>query len=221
MDPAQPAEALREKLLALRNAAGRPSIREISKATGIPRSTISDWLRGDRLPTPWERFATLVTRLGGDPSQLRALWQAAHQATYGSRTQQADEPSEPPVTATSQRGTFTRSRRRLLIIGAAGVVVVVVVSLVVTLAVSRTPGPGSTTSVGCAQVIRPNAGVFIAPGDRRPLVVKHPGERITFPLDQEDAFDAEGRRYRAVRTPTRTESGIAWMRADTLVNIDC
>lgn len=103
---------------------------------------------------------------------------------------------------------------------ATGAIVVVVVGLVIAVGRSKTFESGSKSSVGCAQVIGPSAGAFNSPSDLRPLVIKHPGERITIPLDQADTFDAEGRRYRAVRTPTRTESGIAWMRADTWVNVD-
>jgi transcriptional regulator with XRE-family HTH domain len=68
----------------LQRRAGTPTLRELAKQTGLPASTLSDYLGGRSTP-PWPRLEILVSVLGGDTSYFRDLWLRA-----------SAPPSKPP-----------------------------------------------------------------------------------------------------------------------------
>lgn len=61
------------ELRALRTENGAPSYAVLSRRTGLPRSTVYDALRRDRLP-PLDTTLALVSALGGDPVRWRRRW---------------------------------------------------------------------------------------------------------------------------------------------------
>ncbi|GGS26002.1 hypothetical protein Snoj_04580 [Streptomyces nojiriensis] len=79
--PATPAEQLATELRALRDAAGRPSLRTIASGTGrVSHTTVAEALQGRRVLT-WPVLAAIVKQLGGDESAFRARWIAATSAS--------------------------------------------------------------------------------------------------------------------------------------------
>ncbi len=63
----------------LRRLAGSPSYAELSRRTGLPRSTVYDGLRGQRLPSLALTLA-VVRALSGDEEQWRHRWVALRRA---------------------------------------------------------------------------------------------------------------------------------------------
>jgi hypothetical protein len=75
--------------------------------------------------------------------------------------------------------------------------------------------------VACAVVTTSTANIFRAPGVGELRGVKYRGDRVVLHRDVDDEDGPDAHRYRAVRTPTRTASGYAWMRADALMETPC
>ncbi|MFB7666330.1 helix-turn-helix domain-containing protein [Kitasatospora sp. NPDC056138] len=82
------------RLQAFKAWSGSPSLRELERRTGLPRSTLSGDLshQRSRLP-PLERVLALVTAFGASAEEL-ARWQSAWQ-----RIQMRQQSAEPPVPA--------------------------------------------------------------------------------------------------------------------------
>lgn len=78
--------------------------------------------------------------------------------------------------------------------------------------------PGS--AIVATIVIVDRTGVYLAPGDPEPITIKVKNEKITLPCDEPEILWSDGSRYRVVRTPTRTQSGYAYMYAADLAPLD-
>lgn len=103
--------AFADDLRALRDLAGAPSYAELSRRTGVPRSTLYDALRGRRLPGLELTLAT-VRALGGDEAAWRRRWVALRRNSQdGARCagpaahDDAVEGSGVPVAPTARSGT--------------------------------------------------------------------------------------------------------------------
>jgi len=81
--------------------------------------------------------------------------------------------------------------------------------------------PHATIPVACARVLIDDAKVFSAPNNGQVLVVKRKDDPITMPVQMPSVTGQDGKRYRQVRTPTRTASTFAWMLEETLVDGPC
>ena len=79
--PQSDQEVLLSQLNEFLQEAGRPSLREISKRTGIPLSSLSGIVRGRYVP-PWEVFEQLVVGLGGSPTEFLEVWERARYARH-------------------------------------------------------------------------------------------------------------------------------------------
>ncbi|MFF7636793.1 hypothetical protein ACFZB9_27125 [Kitasatospora sp. NPDC008050] len=88
------AQELVGRLRAFKAWSGNPSLRELERRTGLPRSTISGDLspQRSRLP-PLQRVLTLATAFGASAEEL-ARWRSAWQ-----RLQMRQQSAEPPVPA--------------------------------------------------------------------------------------------------------------------------
>ncbi|GHF67762.1 hypothetical protein GCM10010218_56570 [Streptomyces mashuensis] len=73
-DPA--ARRLAAVLSELRRRSGL-TLRDVATGNDLSPSYVSRILAGERLPT-WPVVRTLATALGGDPAELRVLWEAGH-----------------------------------------------------------------------------------------------------------------------------------------------
>ncbi len=80
MPATDPRQELAQALRQLRVQAGSPGIRGIAERsrTDVSRQTIADALRGTHTPR-WHYVEAIVTALGGDPEQIRPLWETARQ----------------------------------------------------------------------------------------------------------------------------------------------
>jgi hypothetical protein len=117
------AEVFRE----LAHSAGEPSVRELSKKLHCSASTLSRYLRGERLRTAWSTTVALVKLVEArhlphrDIDELARLHQAALQADddradnerAGDESKSTDEPTAPEITVHKRRGRIT-----LLAVGA-------------------------------------------------------------------------------------------------------
>lgn len=104
--PGEPAGSVGEFILALRAlkvGAGKPSLQELQRRSGVPRSTLADALNPRRRELPkLEVVLALVRACGGggpEEQRWRAAWKRVAQATDGVRIQTVgtapDAPSEP------------------------------------------------------------------------------------------------------------------------------
>jgi DNA-binding phage protein len=112
-------EAFAADLRELRRTAGQPSYAELGRRTGLPRSTLHDGLRGQRLPS-LELTLAVVGALGGDEAAWRERWVRLR----GTLDRDAD-----PVATTSAAGAAGRGRRwwrsrRVLVLAAVVLLVV-------------------------------------------------------------------------------------------------
>jgi len=74
----------------LHQDAGCPTLRDMVVATGIDRSSLSEYLRGRALPARWNRLEPLITYLHGDVKHARQLWLR--------ETTRAGKPANPVTT---------------------------------------------------------------------------------------------------------------------------
>lgn len=111
----------------LRVRDGATSYRVLEKRTGIPRATLHDALRGDRLPA-LEITLKIVRACGGEEAPWRERWCAAYHATT---------PEQPPAgTPEIMPATSWWKRRRLIIVVVAAGVLAVAGTMLVVHAVS-------------------------------------------------------------------------------------
>ncbi|WP_280664604.1 MULTISPECIES: helix-turn-helix domain-containing protein [unclassified Kitasatospora] len=99
-----PQELVR-RLRAFKAWSGNPSLRELERRTGLPRSTVSGDLspQRSRLP-PLQRVLTLATAFGASAEEL-ARWRSAWQCI-----QMRQQSAEPPVPA-PHAAVFSRALR--------------------------------------------------------------------------------------------------------------
>ncbi|MER7706393.1 hypothetical protein ABTX81_26295 [Kitasatospora sp. NPDC097605] len=179
------------RLRAVKAWCGDPSLRELERRTGLPRSTLSGDLspRRSRLP-PLERVLALTTALGV-PAEELARWQSAWQRIQvRQRSTEPAEPApaapppappavEPPAPEAAPRpsrepertGRHRLARRRLVrpVLSAGGVLAGVLLALPLT----ATPVPGDQPLVpagaripdGCGYLGRISDHLAAAPPD--------------------------------------------------------
>ncbi len=96
-------EAFAADLRELRRTAGAPSYAELARRTGLPRSTLHDGLRGQRLPS-LDLTLAVVHALRGDEPAWRVRWirlratlddDPDHRPTAEPRPDPADRPGRP------------------------------------------------------------------------------------------------------------------------------
>lgn len=78
-----------EYLKMLHVTSGKPTIRELARATGYGKTTVSEALAGRAVPT-WPVTASLVNVMGGDQAEARTRWSASK----GASTAHADQELE-------------------------------------------------------------------------------------------------------------------------------
>jgi hypothetical protein len=97
--PDGPINSYYDRLHAIHEAAGQPSVRQMQRATRCPRwpngintTTIHDTFIKPRLAR-WEVVQEITRRLGGDVKELAALWRRAREAqlNYGLALDTEDE----------------------------------------------------------------------------------------------------------------------------------
>lgn len=95
----------------LRTKASRLTVRELEKATGIPRSTLNDVLTGERAPS--SRMTDLIVRACGADDVYAARWEAAFRrlAAYEYRARIALEALKMPVPLNEEIAVEYVSRR--------------------------------------------------------------------------------------------------------------
>ena len=103
--PDGPVRLYYERLHAMHQAAGQPSVRQIQRATrgqrwpnGINPTTIHDAFVKPRL-AKWEVVQEIARRLGGDVKELAALWRRAREAqlNFGIARDTGDEMDDAPL----------------------------------------------------------------------------------------------------------------------------
>ena len=82
-------------LESVRHSAGL-SLRELAKATGVPRSTLSDTLAGRRFPR-LDTVLAIVRACGGDPDPWRQRWAAANRWELAGATACVDRLDIEPI----------------------------------------------------------------------------------------------------------------------------
>ncbi|QIB41828.1 helix-turn-helix domain-containing protein [Streptomyces aureoverticillatus] len=92
-------------LRALQQRSGR-TLRSLEEQVRISDSSLSRYFRGDTVP-PWPVVRDVCRALGGDPTEFRALWEAADRG----RPEQPS--SEPEVPSPAVPGRLARARARL------------------------------------------------------------------------------------------------------------
>jgi transcriptional regulator with XRE-family HTH domain len=102
--------------------------REIAKTTGIPPTTLSDWLTGKRAFIPdWDRFEPIIACLGGTADEWLPKWRRAKAAydNLGKAVPPAAQPDQPSQPAPTMRPGESRWSRRawILVIACAAVVI--------------------------------------------------------------------------------------------------
>ena len=139
------AERLRDNLRPVLN-------KEIAEATGIPQSTLSEWMasKRDRVPDWDEGVSLIVDFLGGRSQEWVAKWRKA-KAAYD-RLDKNEEPRSVPTTEPRQ------SKRKYLLVTLGAVILVAGITVTIILTQSGgTPGFDSETqpanSIG-AQCVR-------------------------------------------------------------------
>jgi hypothetical protein len=122
--------------------------KEISAATGIPRTTLSDWLTCKRdTVASWDRVGLIIEYLGGTSKEWVPKWRAAR-AAYDSLEKSAQPPEETVVGRMPARSS---KRWWIGAVVAAGVVAVGAVTWVVVFTSSSGSAPSGSD-------MRPAAG---------------------------------------------------------------
>jgi len=121
----------------LRRNLGPVSNKEISKATGIPESTLSELMTSKRDMVPdWERVSLIVDYLGGGSQEWVTKWRKAR-AAYDSL--EKNEPSPLPP-AEPQQPRKTKSKNAVIALSA------IILTAGITVAVVATQSDGTPRS---------------------------------------------------------------------------
>lgn len=163
-----PLERFAAELRNLRLRAGQPSYRVLMDRTRFGRTTLSEALNGNRMPT-WDVTRALVTALGGDESEWRTRW--AEVATGRPAPESTPEPPGRAENLESDHGNEHRSPRRRLRVALLAVAVLTVgLAAVLVLStgddLSRTnetvPQKRTDSSQECMIVTARDVTVFVA-----------------------------------------------------------
>ena len=121
-DVVGPAKSLYDALHDLHHRAGWPSLRTLSRETGVSHTTVSKAFSGPALPS-WGTLELLVEALGGDPVFFHGLWLAAPLPTHDDGS---DSTTAPQIAG--RRSELAAVRRHLetgngllLVAGEAGI----------------------------------------------------------------------------------------------------
>lgn len=90
-----PAAVFAVELRGLRERAGRPSYRDMSRLAFVSASALSEAARGQRWPS-WQVVAGYVTACGEDPEAWRARWEALRPPTEKAQAAKARVVDGPP-----------------------------------------------------------------------------------------------------------------------------
>lgn len=100
VDGRSPGQRLGGALKDLQQRSGR-TLRSLESEVMISDSSLSRYLRGSTVP-PWNTVRDLCRALGADPSEYRALWEAADRSQPA-----APAPAPPPPASPWWRGRWT------------------------------------------------------------------------------------------------------------------
>jgi hypothetical protein len=205
--------------------------RKVSELSGraISSKTVHDRMtNGRRVPWSEARWFVRALELDGDLWEKRWV-QAGEARRKDDDNSTADSPGPKAATASAARKCepdsaalsgagkrFVKLRRPWV----AGLACIAVVAVAVG-AWTVLNGGEVNPVMGCAVVAGTYAEVFRSPGDPDPLTIKLRGERITFPREMRETAGPDGRKYRMVRTPTRTTFGYAYALSGALKAVPC
>ncbi|GAA0384552.1 hypothetical protein Acor_47650 [Acrocarpospora corrugata] len=192
--------------------------RKVGRLSGHPvnAKTVHDRMSNGRR-IPWSEAKWFVQALELDSRAWEKQWSGAEEArrNRGAEPAQQSPIQEPPILPDVKSPARNRTRFRVVISSACLVLVIAGISWYATSAGNE------KAAISCAKVIVPYTHVFRSPEDLDPLTIKLRGARITFPREIPEHVASDGRRYRMVRTPTRTASGYAYMLSNTLGESTC
>ena len=158
----------------LRCASGAPSYAQLAKASGVPRSTLYDALRGDRMPS-LEVTLAVVRACDGDENAWRQRWTSVRHGL--------DTASEPPSDAAGRTPNAAGHRftRKTVVVGA---------GLVIALIAAAAIGFASHRSSGCvpAREYRAEANGAILNGDGAVVGEVRAGDLIDVPSLAHDEY---------------------------------
>ncbi|WP_405656455.1 helix-turn-helix domain-containing protein [Streptomyces sp. RK9] len=138
------ARQLGAALRALQQRSGR-TLRSLEEQVRISDSSLSRYFRGDTVP-PWPVVRDVCRALGGDPTEFRALWEAADRS-------RPEPPPEPAASSSPAAGRFAVVRARLTgrwAFATAGAVAGLLAGVVVAVLTLKTAPPGPAAGAGTA-----------------------------------------------------------------------
>jgi hypothetical protein len=184
--------------------------REVTRVSGqsCSKTTVHDRIRHGRRVS-WSEGCWFVRALGLDEAAWRKRWTDAE----NSRHTDTDTGQPNPAGEPGRRWPWRPVAVAAAILAA---ILIAVLSWLLNREQTENGDP-----VACAIVTVDKAGVFPAPADPNPLTTKNKGDKVTLPRDGSEVTGPDGRRYRIVRTPTRTPSGHAYMLADNINLVPC
>ncbi|MFD5337587.1 helix-turn-helix domain-containing protein [Streptomyces hawaiiensis] len=146
-----PARKLGDALRGLQQQSGRP-LRSLEAEVRISDSSLSRYFRGETVPT-WPVVRDLCRALGADPSEYRALWEAANptgqETSAATGSVEAAGPSPLPRFAIWRRLRGPWPRRRVVTAALTAVATGALVAALLFLLPTRN-GPGATPAQGAA-----------------------------------------------------------------------
>jgi hypothetical protein len=220
----------------------RKVAQEISQLSGqqVATKTVHDRMRYGRRIL-WSEACWYVQALGLDVDLWQQRWERAEElrragqaASDPEKQESSDRPeqgstpglsptpepaAEPPVERPATAPAPTSRRRRIVVnlgAGISGAIVVTVGFWGYNALTNDKPD-----ALACARISVRDAGVYRSPGAAKTITTKLRGEKISYPREMPLRTGQDGRRYRMVRTPTRTPSGYAYMLVDNLRSSDC
>jgi hypothetical protein len=148
----------------LREQAGQPSLRVMSRTAHYSHTALSGVVSGARLPS-LDLTLAFVRACGGDESEWRAHW---HQARSRIGAEDGEVPAGEPPGQPASQPTGRRQRRRVLItVAVASLVAAVIAGVAVSMmSSSATPVPRGTHEPKAASVQPVNCPARPDPGDR-------------------------------------------------------
>ncbi|GAA2424662.1 helix-turn-helix transcriptional regulator [Streptomyces glaucus] len=167
-DPRAAARKLGDALRSLQQQSGR-TLRSLEAQVRISDSSLSRYFRGETVPS-WPVVRDLCQALDADPTQYRALWEAAaptrHDEPATAAMSTAGDSDEAAGSSTASRPARRRrlrgpwSRRRIIATAAAPIVAGGLVTGLLLL-LSIQDGPGTTPAPGTAAGTGGSAGVLV------------------------------------------------------------